>query len=139
MTKKSFEPASADTDRLFYTASSFARSSLLYVQEIGGRQTLPAHMSDRGDKQSCLFFAVRKGTGSFSYQGKQYNLTEGSCVFINCSEPYTYSMNTDDWEICWVCFSGLPAMPVYEKYCEQGGRPVFVPGDLRKSAGYGIG
>lgn len=37
MTKKSFESAAADIDRIFYTASPFARSSLLYVQEIGGR------------------------------------------------------------------------------------------------------
>ena len=124
------EVATADSARIFYTASPFARSSLLYLQEIGGGKTLPAHTSDQGNMKSWLFFVVRKGSGSFSYRGKKYALREGSCAFIDCGKPYTYSMDTDDWEICWVCFSGQPVMPVYDKYCEQGGRPVFMPGDL---------
>lgn len=108
--------ATVDPDRIFYTASPFARSSLLYLQEMGWAKTLPVHTSDRGNMQSWLFFVVRKGTGSFSYRGKKYVLREGCCAFIDCGEPYTYSMDTDDWEICWVCFSGLPVIPVYDKY-----------------------
>ena len=119
-----------NTARIFYTASPFARSSLLYLLEMGGGKTLPVHTSEQTNMQSWLFFIVRKGSGSFSYRGKKYDLREGSCAFIDCGKPYTYSMDTDDWEICWVCFSGQPVMPVYDKYCEQGGRPVFMPGDL---------
>ena len=130
------ESMGADSDRIFYTASPFARSSLLYLQEMGGGKTLPTHTSEQGNMQAWLFFVVRKGLGSFSYRGKKYDLREGSCAFIDCGEPYTYSMDTDEWEICWVCFSGLPAMPVYNKYCERGGRPVFMPGDLTRV--YGI-
>lgn len=124
------EATGVDCERIFYTASPFARSSLLYLQEMGREKTLPAHTFDRGNMQSWLFFVVRKGSGSFSYRGKKYALREGSCAFIDCGEPYTYSMDTDDWEICWVCFSGQPVMLVYDKYCEQGGRPVFMPEDL---------
>ena len=122
--------AIADPDRVFYTASPFARNSLLYLQEMGRGKTLPAHTSEQGNMQAWLFFVVRKGSGSFSYRGKKYDLREGSCAFIDCGEPYIYSMDTDDWEICWVCFSGLPVMPVYDKYCERGGRPVFIQEDL---------
>jgi len=124
------ESVSVDSERIFYTASPFARSSLLYLQEMGGGKTLLVHTSDRGNMQAWLFFVVRKGSGSFSYRGKKYDLREGSCAFIDCGEPYTYSMDTDDWEICWVCFSGLPVMPVYDKYCERGGGPVFIQEDL---------
>lgn len=124
------ESMGVDPDRIFYTASPFVRDSLLYLQEMGRGKTLPSHTSDQRNMQCWLFFVVRKGSGSFFYRGKKYDLREGSCVFIDCGEPYTYSMDTDDWEICWVCFSGLPVMPVYDKYCEQGGRPVFIPKDL---------
>ncbi len=129
------EVATVDSARIFYTASPFARDSLMYLQEMGGGKTLPAHTSDRGNMQSLLFFVVRKGSGRFSYRGKKYDLREGSCAFIDCGEPYTYSMDTDDWEICWVCFSGLPVIPVYDKYCERGGRPVFMPEDLTRGCG----
>jgi hypothetical protein len=80
--KTSSEPVAIDSERIFYTASPFARSSLLYLQEMGGGKTLPAHMSDQRNIQSWLFFVVRQGSGSFSYRGKKYDLREGSCVLL---------------------------------------------------------
>lgn len=65
------ESMAVDSDRIFYTASPLARSSLLYLQEMGRGKTLPAHTSDLGNMQAWLFFVVRKGSGGFSYCGKK--------------------------------------------------------------------
>ena len=120
-------PMIVDSNRILYTASPFARSSLLHLQEIGELKALQAHTSSREKLQSYLFFMVLKGSGALSYRGKQYELPEGSCVFIDCREPYSHTTDADLWSICWIHFDGPSMASVYSKYCEWGSRPVFVP------------
>ena len=45
-----------DSDRVLYTASTFARSSLFHLQEIGSLKALKPHVSSRSNLQSYLFF-----------------------------------------------------------------------------------
>ena len=118
-----------DSNRILYTASPFARNSLLHLQEIGELKALKAHTSSRENLQSYLFFTVLEGSGSLAYRGRQYDLRAGSCVFIDCREPYSHTTDEDLWTIRWMHFDGPSMASVYEKYCERGGRPVFVPGD----------
>ena len=126
-------PMIVDSNRILYTASPFARSSLLHLQEIGELKALQAHTSSRENLQSYLFFTVLKGAGSLSYRGRNYDLHEGSCIFIDCREPYSHTTDTDLWTICWIHFDGPSMASVYAKYCERGGRPVFVPEDSQKT------
>lgn len=126
-------PMIVDSNRILYTASPFARGSLLHLQEIGELKALQAHTSSRENLQSYLFFTVLKGTGSLSYRGRQYDLREGCCVFIDCREPYSHTTDADLWTICWIHFDGPSMASVYAKYCERGGRPVFVPEDSQKT------
>lgn len=123
------KPASVvSTRRILCTPSAFARTSLLYVQEIGTLTALKRHTSTRINLPSYLFFAVLKGSGVLNYQGQQYNLYPGSCVLIDCSVPYSHSTGdegTELWTIQWVHFNGPNMAAIYRKYCERGGRPVF--------------
>ena len=139
---KFFTTASiVSSNRVLYTPSSFARTSLLHLQEIGELQALAPHTSSRANLQSYLFFTVLSGAGELSYEGKTYELRPGDCVFIDCRKAYShttpYTQNSsgsasevdqkDLWSLRWCHFYGPTLSFVYEKYVERGGRPVFSP------------
>ena len=118
------------SNRVLYTPSSFAKSSLLHLQEIGELEAKRAHTSSRSDLQSYLFFTVVDGAGSLTYSGKDYSLGAGSCVFIDCHNPYSHTTDPDNlWTLRWVHFYGPQMASIYNKYCERGGRPVFTQDD----------
>lgn len=118
------------SNRILYTPSSFARSSLLTLQEIGTLEALKPHTSSRDNLRSYLFFYVDSGGGKLVYQGKVYELEKGDCVFIDCQLPYSHSTGANLWTLSWIHFYGSMMQRIYEKYLERGGRPVFRPDDL---------
>jgi AraC-like DNA-binding protein len=124
---------SADTspivssDRVLYTPTAFAKSALLYLQEIGSLQAEQPHTSSRAHLSSYLFFYVKSGAGELDYQGRKYRLVPGDCVFIDCQQPYSHSTGMDLWSLSWIHFSGVTMQDIYRKYQERGGRPVFRP------------
>lgn len=117
--------------RLIYTPSAFARSSLIHLQETGTLQALHSHKSERFGLSSCLFFIVLSGAGELVYDGKQYDLNSGDCVFIDCRKAYSHETgnpNSDKialWSLSWCHFYGPNMNAIYRKYQERGGRPVF--------------
>ena len=119
-----------DSNRILYTASPFARSSLLHLQEVGELTALQPHTSSRSDLPSYLFFTVVSGEGTLNYQGKTYELQPGSCVFIDCMAPYSHTTDKNLWTIAWIHFNGPEMNAIYNKYCDRGGRPVFNPSSL---------
>ena len=123
-------PAIVSSDRVLYTASSFARSSLLHLQEIGELTAQKSHTSERSGLQSYLFFTVISGSGTLTYNGKVYELSQNSCVFINCKNPYAHTTDPNNlWTLRWIHFYGPSLSSIYDKYCERGGRPVFTPAE----------
>ena len=142
--------SSVRSSRILYTPSSFARTSLLQLQEIGSLQATHSHTSIRTDLVCFLCFVVLSGKGSLKYEGVDYELEAGDCVFIDCRKAYSHSTgyssdghtsvdnhtapvenkNVNLWSLQW-CHFYAPSLPaVYEKYKERGGRPVFHPDDL---------
>ena len=123
-------PAIVSSNRILYTASSFARSTLLHLQEIGELEAKKSHTNSRDGLQSYLFFTVLSGSGTLAYHDKAYSMTTGSCVFIDCNSPYSHSTDSHNlWALRWIHFNGPMMSSVYQKYCERGGRPVFIPSD----------
>lgn len=119
-----------NSDRVLYTASQFARSSLLHLQEIGSLEAKRSHTSERSGLQSYLFFIVLSGSGSLVYEGRKHDLKEKECVFINCQRSYAHMTDSDNlWKLLWCHFYGPSLSSVYDKYCERGGRPVFEPSE----------
>lgn len=126
--KKYFTTASiVSSNRVLYTPSSFARNSLLHLQEIGELQALAPHTSKRDGLQSFLFFTVLSGEGELSYEGRTYSLVAGSCVFIDCRKAYSHTTSDKLWSLRWCHFYGPTLSFVYEKYVERGGKAVFQP------------
>lgn len=119
--------SSVQSDRILYTPSAFARGSLLHLQEVGTLKALHPHTSTRSGLVSYLCFLVLEGEGSLTYDGRQYSLKLGDCVFIDCRKMYSHSTSDCLWSLSW-CHFYAPFMPaIYEKYKERGGLPVFHP------------
>lgn len=124
------QSSSVQSSRILYTPSTFARSSLFHLQEIGSLQAIQPHTSMRTDLVSFLFFVVLSGKGNLKYEGTEYELGAGDCVFIDCRKAYSHSTFDDLWSLQW-CHFYAPSLPaVYEKYKERGGQTVFHPDDL---------
>ena len=129
MDQELFNPQSSSvtSSRILYTPSTFARTSLLHLQEVGSLQAIHPHTSTRTNLTSFLCFVVLSGTGSLTYEGTTYGLSQGDCVFIDCRKAYSHSTSDDLWSLQW-CHFYAPSLPaIYEKYKERGGSPVFHP------------
>lgn len=120
-----------DSSRILYTPSPFARSCLMHLQEIGTLKALSPHTSQRNNLASYLFFVVEEGEGQLEYEGKQYPLSEGCCVFIDCRKPYSHATAGRLWTLSWAHFDGATMDGIYRKYRERGGQPVFQPEGLQ--------
>lgn len=159
MDQELFNPQSSSvtSSRILYTPSTFARTSLLHLQEVGSLQAIHPHTSTRTNLTSFLCFVVLSGNGTLTYEGTTYELSAGDCVFIDCRKAYSHStgynsegkstsvnetafekdttasqstnLPTSLWSLQW-CHFYAPFLPaIYEKYKERGGSPVFHPDD----------
>ena len=86
MDQELFNPQSPSvtSSRILYTPSTFARTSLLHLQEVGSLQAIHPHTSMRTNLTSFLCFVVLSGNGTLTYEGTAYELSAGDCVFIDC-------------------------------------------------------
>lgn len=117
------EPLSSN--RIIYTASDFAKESLMYIQETGTLQAQYPHVNRRQGLDSFLFFIVVSGAGELVYDGISYSLKANDCVFIDCKKPYSHKTDKELWQLRWVHFNGVNMQSIYDKYISRGGEPVF--------------
>ena len=115
----------ANSERVIYTPSNFAKSNLTYLQEVGKLSALKAQATGRSNLSSFLFFIVTKGEGYVKSGGVTYEMKVGDCAFINCMEKYEHMSSENLWALKWVHFNGTSMDAIYEKYKERGGRAVF--------------
>ena len=113
------------SDRIIYTPSEFAKTSLLYLQETGELKAQRPHTKSRNGLDSYLFFIVLSGSGVVRYNSTVYSLQTGDCVFIDCKQPYAHMTSDNLWQLKWVHFSGVSMSGIYNKYISRGGEPVF--------------
>ena len=119
--------ALSNSQRILYTASSFAKTSLFYLQETGQLHAMHPHSSHRSGLASYLFFVIQSGSGALTYDRKTFELSAGDCVFIDCRKAYTHTTTDDLWQLKWCHFNGPSMARIYEKYQQRGGQHCFRP------------
>lgn len=119
-----------NSNRVLYTPSDFARSSLLHLQEIGMLQARKQHINSRRDLASYLFFIVCSGSGTLTYDEITYPLSQGDCVFLDCQKPNSHETSQNLWQLKWIHFYGPSMSQIYNKYVDRGGLCHFHPTDL---------
>lgn len=115
------------SERILYTPSQFAKANLLHLQEIGSLRAIAPYSDQREHLPSYLFFIVTSGQGTLKYNGTEYPLSQGQCVFIDCQSPYTHTTDINLWNLKWIHFYGSNMSSIYAHYVEQGGLPVVTP------------
>lgn len=126
---------SVDSNRILYTPSNFARNFLIYLQETGRLRAIAPHSSNREGLQSFLCFVVLDGVGKLYYDGREYSMKKGDCVFIDCRNSYTHMTGEDGdrlWSLQWCHFYSTTLPDIYNKYLERGGKPVFHPARFKQ-------
>lgn len=119
--------------RILYTATAFAKSNLLFLQEIGSLAAKKPHKSIRSNLRSYLFFVVKSGSGTLKYKQKEYSLAEGDMILLDCSLPYSHETDENNlWQLSWIHFYGDMMPAIYDKYISRGGQPVFHPENATK-------
>lgn len=94
---------SEDSVRLISTPSSFAKSSLFFIQEVGFFRTLPSYFTERENLDPFLIVYTVSGKGKLNYRGKSYALSPGQVFWIDCLEHHHYETDPNDlWEMLWV-------------------------------------
>ena len=75
---------SVSSKRILYTASGWAKSNLIFLQETGSLRAIKPHVSKRENLQSYLCLMVVDGSGHIEYEGQKYEMKKGDCAFIDC-------------------------------------------------------
>lgn len=120
-----FQSKDVTSERVLYTATPFAMSNLFYLQETGMLRAQKNHTSKRDGLKSFLFFIVLSGKGKITFDGDEYNVQSGDCVFIDCSKSYSHQSLDNKWSLRWVHFYSDTMNAIYRKFTERGGRCCF--------------
>ncbi len=115
------------SNRIIYTPTYFAKSNLMYLQEVGTLKALRIHESKRSNLSSYLVFIVLHGSGCLTVDGVVYDIKTGDCAFVDCMQNYKHNSSEDSWILQWVHFNGFNMAGIYEKYRNRGGKYVFTP------------
>jgi len=113
-----FLPAwSQNSIRHIATPSSLAKSCFFYIQEIGYFQTLDSYFTERSSLNSFLLIYTKSGSGKLKYQGKDYIISKGQLLFIDCMQHHYYETDSNNlWEINWVHFNGSTSKGYYDYF-----------------------
>jgi AraC-like DNA-binding protein len=112
---------SKDSIRLILTPTQTAKSIYYYVQETGYFKTTYPYFTERVNLNSFLIIYTISGRGILKYEDKEYNLNEGSFIFINCMKAHYYqALGKVEWEFLWLHFNGTNTLGYYEEYTKDG-------------------
>ena len=112
--------------RKIYTASSFAKENLLYLQEIGKLSIASKHESFRKTLDSFLLVYVSNGSGILQVRNQQYALNTGNIAVINCLDGYKLNADSQGWQIFWIHINGKMMKEIYKMILDIGkDNPIF--------------
>lgn len=117
-----------DSIRLIATPSTFSKSALHYVQEIGHFRTFPPYMTERENLDSFLIVYTMNGKGRLTYKDESYILLPNQLFFIDCKKHQKYlTYREETWEILWVHLNGSATRFYHELFTEKNDPVISLP------------
>lgn len=98
----------------------------LYLVHCGKEKCHPSHICP-GKKSEYIIHFVLSGKGTYSANGKTWELTAGQMFLIYPNEPVTYASDTEDpWCYTWIGFNGIRVDAIL-KNCGFSPRTLVLP------------
>ena len=103
---------------IIVTPSEIAKSSIMYVQELGDFISYKNYFTKREGLSSYLIKYTLSGEGSLEYGGKQYSIGPNQLFWIDCKNPQYYftSPKNEEWRVLWVHFFGANSSCYYQHF-----------------------
>ncbi len=119
---------SPDSKWNMVSPTATAKSSMLYMQEIGLFHAGPDYNTTREGYDSFLIKYTLSGCGQMEYGGKTWLVPQGSMYWVDCSRwnSYRTAETAKHWDVIWVHFCGANARMYYDTYIKSNnGDPVM--------------
>lgn len=111
--------------RKLCTPDDFARTSLLYVQEIGELAPTRPMTSRRAGFPSLLFLLAEWGEGVVREGSEERPLRAGECALLDCRRGCGHATGEPPWRLKWIHFDGPSAHSFLARWRERAGGPVL--------------
>ena len=128
-----------DSIRYLNTPTRSARLTFFYVQEVGVFRTYPPYFTERKNLNSFLIIYTLAGKGRLRYLGKEYHLSPGTVMFLDCMNHHYYEcLQNQEWSMLWLHFNGMSARGYYEEFIKNNFHildsldPFFMESKLRR-------
>jgi len=111
------------------SATTTAKSSLIYAQEIGDFWAGPNYYTKREQFASYLIKMTVDGCGKLEYNGQTHFVPPGHFFLIDCQKPQYYctAPEVDSWHNVWVHLYGANAKAYYDAFLtSNNGSPVGI-------------
>lgn len=110
-----------DSIWLTATPSQTAKSSIVFVQELGDFISGRSYFTRRENLPSYLIKYTISGEGILEYDGHSYVVKPGSIFWIDCMKPQYYrtSPRKGEWRVLWVHFYGATCEAYYNMFISQ--------------------
>ncbi len=109
------------------SAAAAAKSSLLYMQEVGDFLAGPAYYTTREGFDSFLLKYTVAGCGVLRYNQQTWHVPPGHFYWLDCRKWHDYRTEpeTGSWHVLWVHFYGANAQFYYDTFLKHNnGEPV---------------
>ena len=101
-----------------HLASEIAKKLYYYVQWTGHFVFKNDFYIKRANLKSYLLLYTIKGSGTLNYENINYELTEKSIMFIDCTKKHEYFPTSKNWEFKFIHFFGSHSKKYYEYITE---------------------
>ena len=110
-----------------YTPTASALRLPFYLTAAGHFYAKPGYYTERRDLNEYIIFLSLKGTGEITVRGHTYRLSENQMFFLNCMDHHYYGTSGEnDWEFCYIQFSGCCVGEYYDLFNENGISPLSI-------------
>ena len=109
------------------SAAAAAKSSLLYMQEVGDFLAGPAYYTTREGFDSFLLKYTVAGCGVLRYNQQTWHVPPGHFYWLDCRKWHDYRTDPEvgNWHVLWVHFFGANAQFYYDTFIKHSnGEPV---------------
>lgn len=119
-----------NSNRVMYTPSVFARTSLNHLKEIGSHSGSNVIFKKNDNMNAYMFLFANSGMGSLYLEGSEHKINAGDCAFFNCKKGYQFKGANSNVNLSWIIFYGPAMTNIYENFLERGGCTIFHPDNI---------